>query len=180
MALPSDKAARLAVRTQQVIMHESGVVNTPDPLAGSYFVEALTNDMERDARSYFAQIEALGGVIPAIEAGFFQREIADASYRFAQEVSNRERTIVGVNDFQIEEPIEIPILKMDPEGEARHLARLRPDPVGARRRRPSAGAADAGADLPRPQRQRDAGDPRRRQRPGDGRRDHELHARRVR
>ena len=124
MALPSDKAARLAVRTQQVIMHESGVVNTPDPLAGSYFVEALTNDMERDARSYFAQIEALGGVIPAIEAGFFQREIADASYRFAQEVSNRERTIVGVNDFQIEEPIEIPILKMDPEGEARHLARL--------------------------------------------------------
>ena len=124
LALPSDKAARLAVRTQQVLMHESGVVNTPDPLAGSYFVEALTNELERDARRYFAQIEALGGVIPAIEAGFFQREIADAAYRFAKEVAGGERTIVGVNDFQIEEPIEIPILRMDPEGERRHLARL--------------------------------------------------------
>ena len=124
LALPSDKAARLAVRTQQVLMHESGVVNTPDPLAGSYFVETLTNEMEADARRYFAQIEALGGVIPAIETGFFQREIADAAYRFAQEVAGKERTIVGVNDFQIEEPIAIPILEMDPEGERRHLARL--------------------------------------------------------
>ena len=124
LALPSDKAARLAVRTQQVLMHESGVVNTPDPLAGSYFVEALTNELERDARRYFGQIEALGGVIPAIEAGFFQREIADAAYRFAKEVADGERTIVGVNDFQIEEPIAIPILEMDPEGERRHLARL--------------------------------------------------------
>ena len=124
LALPSDKAARLAVRTQQVLMHESGVVNTPDPLAGSYFVEALTNELERDARRYFAQIEALGGVIPAIEAGFFQREIADAAYRFAKEVADGERTIVGVNDFQIEEPIAIPILEMDPEGDQRHLARL--------------------------------------------------------
>ena len=124
LALPSDKAARLAVRTQQVLMHESGVVNTPDPLAGSYFVEALTNELERDARRYFAEIEALGGVIPAIEAGFFQREIADAAYRFAKEVADGERTIVGVNDFQIEEPIAIPILRMDPEGERRHLARL--------------------------------------------------------
>ena len=124
LALPSDKAARLAVRTQQVLMHESGVVNTPDPLAGSYFVEALTNELERDARRYFTQIEALGGVIPAIETGFFQREIADAAYRFAKEVADGERTIVGVNDFQIEEPIAIPILEMDPEGERRHLARL--------------------------------------------------------
>lgn len=124
LALPSDKAARLAVRTQQVIMHESGVVNTPDPLAGSYFVESLTNELERETREYFRQIEALGGVIPAIEAGFFQREIADASYRFAKEIAAGERTIVGVNDFQNEEAIEIPILKMDPEGEERHLARL--------------------------------------------------------
>lgn len=105
-------------------MHESGVVNTPDPLAGSYFVESLTNDMERETREYFRRIDALGGVIPAIEAGFFQREISDASYRFAKEMADGERTIVGVNDFQIEEPIEIPILKMDPEGEDRHLARL--------------------------------------------------------
>ncbi len=125
LALPSDKAARLAVRTQQVIMHESGVVNTVDPLGGSYFIESLTNAMERDARDYFGQIEALGGVIPAVEAGFFQREIADASYSFQREIAEGDRTIVGVNDFQIEEPIEIPILRMDPEGEDRHLTRLR-------------------------------------------------------
>jgi methylmalonyl-CoA mutase N-terminal domain/subunit len=143
LALPSDKAARLAVRTQQVLMHESGVVNTPDPLAGSYFVEALTNELERDARRYFAQIEALGGVIPAIETGFFQREIADAAYRFAQEVADGERTIVGVNDFQIEEPIAIPILEMDPEGERRHLARL----ARTRAERDQAAHADALARL---------------------------------
>ncbi len=145
LALPSDKAARLAVRTQQVLMHESGVVNTPDPLAGSYFVEALTNELERDARRYFAQIEALGGVIPAIETGFFQREIADAAYRFAQEVAGGERTIVGVNDFQIEEPIAIPILEMDPEGERRHLARL----ARTRAERDAAAHADSLARLER-------------------------------
>ena len=143
LALPSDKAARLAVRTQQVLMHESGVVNTPDPLAGSYFVETLTNELEADARRYFAQIEALGGVIPAIETGFFQREIADAAYRFAQEVADGERTIVGVNDFQIEEPIAIPILEMDPEGERRHLARL----TRTRAERDAAAHADALARL---------------------------------
>ena len=125
MALPSDKAARLAVRTQQVILHESGVINTVDPLGGSYFLETLTNAIERDTRDYFAKIETLGGVIPALEAGFFQGEIAEASYRFQREVTEKQRTIVGINDFQLDEPVEIPILRMDPEGEARHLARLR-------------------------------------------------------
>ena len=125
LALPSEKAARLAVRTQQVIMHESGVINTADPLAGSYFMEALTNELERDARVYFAKIDALGGVIPALEAGFFQREIADASYRFQREVTEGQRTIVGVNAFQHDEPLVIPILAMDAEGEGRHLQRLR-------------------------------------------------------
>ena len=125
MALPSEKAARLAVRTQQVIQHESGVINTVDPLGGSYFVEQLTSEIERDALDYFEKIDALGGVIPAIETGYFQREIADASARFQREIESGERTIVGVNDFQIEEPIEIPLLRMDPEGERRHLERLK-------------------------------------------------------
>ena len=125
IALPSDKAARLAVRTQQVILHESGVVNTVDPLGGSYFVEKLTADMEADVNRYIAQIEALGGVIPAIEQGFFQKEIAEASARFQREVETHDRTIVGINEYILNEPSEIPILKMDPEGEGRHLARLK-------------------------------------------------------
>ena len=125
IALPSDKAARLAVRTQQVILHESGVANTIDPLGGSWFVEKLTNEMEAEVLAYFEKIEALGGVIPAIEAGFFQKEIAEASARFQREVDTRDRIIVGVNEYQLEEPLDIPILKFDPEGEKRHLARLK-------------------------------------------------------
>ncbi len=125
LALPSEKAARLAVRTQQVIMHESGATNTVDPLGGSYFVESLTNEIEADAYEYFRKIDALGGVVPAIEAGFLQREIADASHRFQREVESKDRIIVGVNDFKIDEPIAIPILEMDPDGESRHLDRLR-------------------------------------------------------
>ncbi|MBM3138683.1 MAG: methylmalonyl-CoA mutase [Chloroflexi bacterium] len=138
LALPSEKAVRLALRTQQVIEHESGVVNTVDPLGGSYFVESLTNEMERRCLEYFEEIERRGGVLPAIEAGFFQSEIADASERYQREIERRERVIVGVNDFAIDEPLEIPILQMDPQGEARHLERLRRvratrDPDRARR-----------------------------------------------
>jgi methylmalonyl-CoA mutase, N-terminal domain len=124
LALPSEKAARLAVRTQQVILHETGVANTVDPLGGSYFVEQLTNDMERDVNEYFERIEALGGVIPALEGGYMQKEIADAASRFQHEIETRDRIIVAVNDFQIDEPTAIPILRMDPEGEKRHLERL--------------------------------------------------------
>ena len=124
LALPSDKAARLAVRTQQVLMHETGAVNTVDPLGGSYFVESLTNEIERDAYAYFERIDELGGAIPALETGFQQREIAEAAYQFQREVDSGERIIVGVNDFQIDEPLEIPILQMDPEGERVHLDRL--------------------------------------------------------
>jgi len=130
MALPSDKAARLAVRTQQVILHESGVINTVDPLGGSYFVEKLTTEMENDVMKYFEQIEALGGVIPAIETGFFQKEIADASARYQFEVDTRDRIIVGVNEYVSEEKPDIPILKFDPEGEKRHLARLKQHKAG--------------------------------------------------
>jgi len=124
LALPSEKAALLALRTQQVIAHESGVTDTVDPLGGSYFVEHLTNEMERDVYDYLKRIEALGGVIPAIEAGFFQREIAEASYRYQQEVESGERILVGVNEYVDERPPDIPILEMDPEGERRHFARL--------------------------------------------------------
>jgi methylmalonyl-CoA mutase N-terminal domain/subunit len=125
MALPSDKAARLAVRTQQVILHESGVSNTVDPLGGSYFVEKLTTDIENEVLKYFEQIEGIGGVIPAIETGFFQKEIADASARYQSEVDTRDRIVVGVNEYVSEEKPDIPILQFDPEGEKRHLARLK-------------------------------------------------------
>jgi len=124
LALPSEKAARLALRTQQIIAHESGAANTIDPLGGSFFVEALTNQTEQECYHYFRQIEDLGGVIPAIEAGFFQREIAEASYRYQREIETRERISVGVNEYVMDEPIEIPILEMDPEGERRECQRL--------------------------------------------------------
>jgi len=145
LALPSAKAALLALRTQQVIAHESGVTDTVDPLGGSYFVEHLTNEMERDVHDYLNRIEALGGVIPAIQVGFFQREIADASYRYQREVESRERIIVGMNEYVDQRPPDIPILEMDPEGEKRHRARLQ----RLRAERDGARAAEALAALER-------------------------------
>jgi methylmalonyl-CoA mutase N-terminal domain/subunit len=124
LALPSEKAARIALRTQQIIAHESGVTNSVDPLGGSYLVETLTNHMEAQAYDYFARIESFGGVIPGIEAGFFQKDIAQAAYRYQQEVDRKERIVVGVNDYILEEPLSIPILQMDREGERRQLERL--------------------------------------------------------
>jgi methylmalonyl-CoA mutase N-terminal domain/subunit len=124
LALPSETAARVALRTQQIIAHESGVTNTVDPLGGSYFVEALTDEMERQALAYFERIDRLGGVVPAIEQGFFQREIADSAARYQQEIDQKRRTVVGVNDYVSEEPLRIPLLRMDPDGYARQLARL--------------------------------------------------------
>ncbi len=124
LALPSEKAAMLALRTQQVIAHESGVANTVDPMGGSYFLEALTKQSEEEAYSYFHKIEDMGGVVAAIEGGYLQREIADAAFRYQREIDTGERVIVGVNDYVMDEPIEVPILQMDPEGEARQIARL--------------------------------------------------------
>jgi methylmalonyl-CoA mutase N-terminal domain/subunit len=124
LALPSEHAVKLALRTQQLIAHESGVVSTVDPLGGSYFVEALTSRMERAAYDYFHKIEAAGGVIPAIEKGFFQREIAEAAYRYQMEIDTQRRTIVGVNDFVEDESVRIPLLEMDPQGHERQVARL--------------------------------------------------------
>jgi methylmalonyl-CoA mutase N-terminal domain/subunit len=125
LALPSEEAVTIALRTQQILAHESGVVNTVDPMAGSYFVESLTHKIERQVYEYFAEIEAAGGVLPAIQQGFFQREIAAAAYQYQREMDDKERIIVGVNDYiDPDEKITIPILRMDPEGYERQMARL--------------------------------------------------------
>lgn len=124
-ALPSEKAALIALRTQQIIAHESGVVNSIDPLAGSYFVETLTNRMEEEAMEYIEKINAMGGVLRAIENGFIQREITEAAYRYQREIEEKERIVVGVNEYLIEEEeLSITILEMDGVGERRHLERL--------------------------------------------------------
>ncbi len=124
LALPSEHAVTLAMRTQQIIAHESGAANTVDPLGGSYFVEAMTDELERQAYAYFEQIEAYGGVIPALEQGFIQSEIADAAYRHHEEVRTGERTVVGINAYANDEPLRIPILEMDPQGYEKQVARL--------------------------------------------------------
>ena len=123
LALPTENAVRLALRTQQVIAHETGVVNTIDPLGGSYYVEDLTNRLEAEAYDYFDRIEKLGGVVPAIKENFFQREIADASFRYQAEIEAKQRIIVGVNRYELEdEPIEI--LKIDPALEGQQIERV--------------------------------------------------------
>ena len=124
LALPSEHAVTIALRTQQVIAEESGVANTVDPLGGSFFVEAMTNRIEAQAYEYFHRIEELGGLIPAIDKGFFQSEISDAAYRYQREIDTSERNIVGVNSYQDEKPITIPILMMDPQGYVRQAQRL--------------------------------------------------------
>lgn len=124
LALPSEKAARIALRTQQIIAEETGVTNTVDPLGGSYYIEWLTDKMEEETYQYWDKVEKLGGVIPAIEKGFYQREIAEAAYKYQKEVEDKKRIIVGVNDYVLDEPIEIPILKMDEKGEERQIKRL--------------------------------------------------------
>ena len=124
LALPSEKAVRIALRTQQIIAEESGVTGTVDPLGGSYYVEWLTDKMEEETYKYWDRVEKLGGVIPAIEKGFYQREIANSAYRYQKEIDDKKRIIVGVNNYQLDEPIEIPILKMDEKGEERQINRL--------------------------------------------------------
>jgi methylmalonyl-CoA mutase N-terminal domain/subunit len=124
LALPSEHAVTLAMRTQQIILEETGITNTIDPLAGSYFMEKLTNETEAQVYEYFRRIEDFGGVLPAIENGFFQQEIADASYRHQQELERGERDIVALSKYNNHEPIRIPILDMDPQGYDKQVARL--------------------------------------------------------
>lgn len=125
LALPSEKAVRIALRTQQIIAEESDVTDTVDPLGGSYYVEWLTSKMEEETYKYFDRVEHLGGVIPAIEKGFFQREIAESAYRYQKEIEENKRIIVGVNQYKLDEEPTIPILKMDEKGEERQITRLR-------------------------------------------------------
>jgi len=125
LALPTDKSARIALRTQQLLAYESGVANTVDPLGGSYFIEALTDEMELQAERYFKQIEDIGGVIPAIEASFFQKEIADSAFRYQSELEQKRRIMIGVNDFTVDEEVPIDILRIDPRLESEQVARVR-------------------------------------------------------
>jgi methylmalonyl-CoA mutase N-terminal domain/subunit len=125
LALPTEDAVRIALRTQQVIAHETGVVNTIDPLGGSYYVEELTNRLEAEAYDYFSRIEKFGGVIPAIEENFQQREIAEASFRYQAEVESKQRVVVGVNRYQLEQEGEIELLRVDPALEQKQIDRVR-------------------------------------------------------
>jgi len=143
LALPTEEAVRIALRTQQVIAHETGVTNTVDPLGGSYFVERLTDEMEAAAYQYFARIDELGGMVEAIKTGFPQREIADAAYRYQREVDAKQRIVVGVNDYRLEDEQEIPTLRIDPRLERKQAGRLE----ASRARRDSAGVEAALAAL---------------------------------
>jgi methylmalonyl-CoA mutase N-terminal domain/subunit len=136
LALPTENAVRLALRTQQVIAHETGVVNTIDPLGGSYYLEHLTSELERQANDYFERIEELGGVIPAIEQNFMQREIAEASFRYQSEVERGERIVVGVNRYEVEQEQLVEILRIDPALERKQIERVQ----RAREQRDSAAA----------------------------------------
>lgn len=124
LALPTAKAATIALRTQQIIAHESGAANTIDPLGGSYFMEYLTEQMEEETFDYFDRIEKLGGVLPAIKKGFFQQEIAKAAYNYQKQIDEKRRIIVGINEFVTEEEVPIPILKIDPELERKQVEQL--------------------------------------------------------
>jgi methylmalonyl-CoA mutase, N-terminal domain len=145
LALPTEHAVRLALRTQQVIAHETGVVNTIDPLGGSYHVEHLTNELERQAYEYFERIDRLGGVVAAIKENFFQREIAEASFRYQSEVEQGERIVVGVNRYVQEEERPLEILKIDAALEDKQIQRVQ----ALRGRRDSAAAEAALAELKR-------------------------------
>jgi methylmalonyl-CoA mutase, N-terminal domain len=139
LALPTEDAVRIALRTQQVIAHETGVVNSIDPLGGSYFLEDLTNRLEGEAYDYFDRIRKLGGVIPAIKENFFQREIAEASFRYQSEVEAKQRIVVGVNRYQLDEDTSVEILRIDPALEQQQIDRVQ----ALRARRDSTAAESA-------------------------------------
>ncbi|TMQ65627.1 MAG: methylmalonyl-CoA mutase [Candidatus Eisenbacteria bacterium] len=139
LALPTEEAATVALRTQQILAHESGVVATPDPLGGSYFVEALTDKVEEEALRYIRRIDEMGGIIAAVERGYPQKEIADSAYKFQQQVEREERIIVGVNRFVSDEEVAIPVLRIDPEIERRQIERIQ----AVRARRDAAAYAKA-------------------------------------
>jgi methylmalonyl-CoA mutase, N-terminal domain len=143
LALPTEDAVRIALRTQQVIAHETGVVNTIDPLGGSYYVEHLTNELEQQAEEYFRRIEQIGGVVAAIKENFFQQEIADAAFRYQSEVEARQRVVVGVNRYELDAEPPLEILRIDPALERKQIERVQ----GLRARRDSAAVEAALARL---------------------------------
>jgi methylmalonyl-CoA mutase, N-terminal domain len=145
LALPTEEAVRVALRTQQIIAFESGAPSTPDPLGGSWFVEKLTDEMEEAAYSYFARIDELGGMVEAIRDNFPQREIADAAFAFQRDLDERRRIVVGVNDFTQEDETETPILRIDPALERKQVDRLQ----ATRARRDGAAVEAALAELKR-------------------------------
>ncbi|HEV2238940.1 MAG TPA: methylmalonyl-CoA mutase family protein, partial [Ktedonobacterales bacterium] len=124
LSLPTEDAVRVALRTQQVLAYETGVADTIDPLAGSYFVEALTDELERRAQEYIAKIDELGGSVRAIELGYIQREIEDAAYRYQRELEEQQRIVVGVNRFQVADETRPDLLRVDPELGRRQAAQL--------------------------------------------------------
>jgi methylmalonyl-CoA mutase, N-terminal domain len=124
LALPTEEAVRVALRTQQVLAHETGVTNTIDPLGGSYFVEALTDELERQAYDYFHRIDELGGMVEAVKQGFPQREIADAAYELQREIDAGERIVVGVNDYTEGDTEPVEILRIDPALERKQIERV--------------------------------------------------------
>jgi methylmalonyl-CoA mutase, N-terminal domain len=125
LALPTEQAVRVALRTQQIIAHETGVTNTVDPLGGSYFVEALTDRMEELCYEYFHKIDALGGMVQAVKQGFPQREIADAAFELQSAIDSGRRTVVGVNAYTESDESETPILRIDPTLEQKQIERVR-------------------------------------------------------
>ena len=125
LALPTESAARVALRTQQVIAYESGVAETVDPLAGSYAIEQLTNEVEEEVLEYLKKIEAMGGMLRAIETGYVQREIQESAYRYQKAIETQEQVVVGVNRFQVEEEPPINVLRIDPVLEKAQVERLR-------------------------------------------------------
>lgn len=124
LALPTEKAVKIALRTQQIIAHESGAANVIDPLGGAYYVEWLTSRIEEEAWKYFDKIDALGGVIAGIEKGFFQMEIANSAYKYQKEIEQKKRIVVGVNEYIEDEKVHVPILRVDPNVEKRQIERL--------------------------------------------------------
>jgi methylmalonyl-CoA mutase N-terminal domain/subunit len=125
LALPTEEAVRVALRTQQIIAHESGAINTIDPLAGSYFLEALTDKIEKEASEYIEKIDAMGGMLVAVERGYVQKEIHESAYIYQKEIESESRMIVGVNSFIMKDKIPIKILKVPPEIERRQLEKLK-------------------------------------------------------
>ena len=146
LALPTEDAVRIALRTQQVIAHEIGVVNAVDPLGGSYHVEQLTNELEAQAYAYFEQIEERGGMVEAVKQNFPQAEIAEASFRYQSEVEARQRLIVGVNAHTVENDEPIPLHKIDPQLEPQQVERVR----ALRARRDAAAPSAASRSCGRP------------------------------